>query len=455
MVKDASQSGSAISQFIGGLQKRFLQLGQWLASFGLFRQASAYVQEGFQNIRELNASFVELSRISNDSSAALQQFREQSFNIAHDLGSTATTVLNAATTWEHLGYSIKDAAELAKSSATYVNIADGMSSDAEATEDLVSILKAYKKEASDSMDVVDALIATSNNYAVSAADIGSALKRSAASMAVANNSFEQNVALATAMTEVTQNAEKSGSALNILALRIRGAKAELEDMGEDTDGMAESSSKLRKQIKALTGGFDIMADSKNFKSTYDIIKGIAEVWDQMSDVSQSALLETLAGKNRANQVAALISNFSQAEKVMKTIAEDEGVAEANNAAKLDSINGRLNQLKNQGLELSQAAFNETAIKSTVSVLTDLLDVITEIVKVVGPFGLGSLIIGGAQGAHGGGISKAAPAMFSRIFKRKGSGFSEEDIAEAFSGLSKDVKDSFVKRGTMSIEEFLK
>ena len=84
-------------------------------------------------------------------------------------------------------------------------------------------------------------------------------------MAVANNTFEENVALATAMAEVTQNAEKSGSALQVLSLRIRGAKTELQEMGEDTDDMASSTSKLRAQVKGLTKGFDIMKDDKTFK----------------------------------------------------------------------------------------------------------------------------------------------------------------------------------------------
>ena len=52
-------------------------------------------------------------------------------------------------------------------------------------------------------------------------------------------------------------------------MRLRGAKTELEDAGESTEGMAVSTSKLREDIKALTnvngtGGFDIMKDSQNF-----------------------------------------------------------------------------------------------------------------------------------------------------------------------------------------------
>ena len=82
------------------------------------------------------------------------------------------------------------------------------------------------------------------------------------------------------------------STLKILSLRLRGAKAEIEDAGESTDGMASSTSKLREQVAALTnidgtGGVDIMANEKEFKSTFDIMQQIAQVYDQMDDIDQA------------------------------------------------------------------------------------------------------------------------------------------------------------------------
>lgn len=254
------QSTSFFESFGEGLKRRAINLVQYAMTFASIRTAIQGFRAAINTVKDLDSAFVELSRISHDSSSALEEFRKKSFDVADAVGSTAAQVINAAAQWEHLGYNVKEASELAEVQMIYKNIADGMSSDAEATEDLVSIMKAYDFQANQAIDVTDALIAVSNNYAVTAADIGNALKRSASAMAVANNTFEQNVALATAMAEVTQNAEKSGSALQVLSLRIRGAKTELQEMGEDTEGMASSTSKLRAQVKGLTKGFDIMKD---------------------------------------------------------------------------------------------------------------------------------------------------------------------------------------------------
>lgn len=66
-------------------------------------------------------------------------------------------------------------------------------------------------------------------------------------------------------------------------------------MGESTDDLASSTSKLREEIKALTG-VDIMADENTYKSTAEIITEIGSVWDKLSDVSKASALEKLAGE---------------------------------------------------------------------------------------------------------------------------------------------------------------
>ena len=59
-----------------------------------------------------------------------------------------------------------------------------------------------------------------------------------------------------------------------VSARLRGASTELEDMGEDTDGLVKSTSKLRDMVKGMTGGFDIMKNDDEFKDVYDIVVGI-------------------------------------------------------------------------------------------------------------------------------------------------------------------------------------
>lgn len=91
-----------------------------------------------------------------------------------------------------------------------------------------------------------------------------------------------------------QDPEKVGNMWRTVSARIRGAKLELEEAGLETDGMVESTSKLRDEIKAVTG-FDIMKDENTFKDIYEIVVGIGEQWSKLSDIERAGLLEKLAG----------------------------------------------------------------------------------------------------------------------------------------------------------------
>ena len=79
------------------------------------------------------------------------------------------------------------------------------------------------------------------------------------------------------------------------------AKTELEEMGESTEGMVESTSKLQAKIQALTG-FDVMTDENTYKSTFEITKGLASAYATMNDIDRAALLELVAGEHLCRNV---------------------------------------------------------------------------------------------------------------------------------------------------------
>ena len=72
-------------------------------------------------------------------------------------------------------------------------------------------------------------------------------------------------------------------------MRIRGAKTELAEAGLETDGMVDSTAKLRSEILALSG-VDIMENANEFKSTYKIMDELSAKWQDLSDIQQAKCL---------------------------------------------------------------------------------------------------------------------------------------------------------------------
>lgn len=380
---------------------------QMAGMFGVYDIINV-VRQGINTVRELDTAMTEVRKVSNATETQYASFRDTVSSTAKEIATTNKELLNSSADFLRLGYSLDQASDLAKNATLFVNVGDGVDI-TEATEDMITAMKAFDIQAENSIKIVDDYNQIGNQFALSASDIGEAMKRSASALETGNNSFEQSIGLITAMNEIVQNSENTGNSLKVLSLRLRGAKAELEDMQEDTDGLCDSTSKLREQIMSLTG-VDIMIDDNTFKSTTDIIKELGAVWDKLSDSSQAATLELIAGKSRANNVAALLKNYQQIDKVMESLGDAEGSAMRENEAIVDSIDGRIKKLSASMEDFWQKAINTDFIKNIVSSLDTILNLLT---KIIDQFGLLPTIIG--VGGAGTGIFKFIK-NFDWVFK---------------------------------------
>lgn len=343
------------------------------------------LRQVYQNVVDIDSAMTELKKVTDETSGAYSKFLSEAGDRAKTVGSTVSDIINATADYARLGYNLDDAKTLADVSAVYYNVGDDLDSFTTATDNIVGTMKAFNLEADDAIGLVDKLNAVSNNFAVSSGDLGNILQRSASAMEAAGNTLDQTIALGTAMNSVLQSADTTGTTLKVLALRLRGASTELASMGEETDGVATSTSKLRAQIAALTnvdgsGGFDILTKSGDFKSTYDIIQGIAKVYTQMSDVDQAALLELIAGKNRANGVAALLKQASQAEDVLQTSLNSSGSAMKENERVLESIEGKLKRFQATFQSFSSDVLDSGVVKGFIDMGTAALDFADGLVK---------------------------------------------------------------------------
>lgn len=428
---------SRFSKFMTSLSGKFKELLRYsMASFSIYRVIST-IKNGINIVKEMDAAMTELRKVSNDTEAELSKFRKESYKIAEAIGSTGKEIIQSAASWAKLGYSIKEASELAKNSALYANVGD---MDIKvATEHMVSTLKAFNIEAKDSITIVDKFNQIGNNYAISSEGIGAALERSASSLVAANNDINQSIALITAGNIVAQDPESVGNAIKVLSLRIRGSKTDLAEMGESTDDLATSTSKLRSEIKALTG-VDMMLNDEQYKSTYQILLEISEVWDSLTDVSQANVLEKLAGKTRSSVVAGLLQNSETLKEVYEDSVNSEGSALKENERYMESIAGHIDVVKNKWQSLWDNGVN----KDFINFFIDLAGLFLDMANNLGLLKTALILVAGAMGVT------ATKGNFG-IFKYHNSeikslthslGFSQRSFAE----WGKEVKASFSEAG---------
>ena len=214
------------------------------------------------------------------------------------------------------------------------------------------------------------------------------MQRSASALYESGNTIDESIALITAANSVVQNPEQVGTALKTLSLRLRGAKVELEEAGEDVDGMADSVSSLQAKLLALTHGkVNIMADASTFKNTTQILREMSKAWEDMTDIERSAALELMGGKRQANILASIIKNYDTVDSVIEASINSQNSAYEENIKWMDSIEGKMTKFNNAVQSLWQDTLGSNAIK-------DVVDLGTGLVKILDTIGVIPSILGG-------------------------------------------------------------
>ena len=371
------------------LKMQFTRLSSYFGAASVIIAGVQILKEGFQNVLDVDTKLTELYRVTDLTSSQYSNVYDTLTASAQKYGTTLTDLISQTADWSRAGFNDpKQAAGLAEITSVYQHIAD-----IDADTSMENILTAYKgfepqlkkqfgsDAAAAAEHIADVYNEIDNNYATTAADIGEAVKRSASALSIAGNSLEQTAGMVTGITEVTQDPEKAGNSLKVLSMRLRGMKGELQELGEETDSNVENLSQMQGKVLNLTQGkVNIFDDAGNFKSTYEIMQSITDVYDDLTDTDKADLLETIAGKNRANEVAALIQNWNRVTQATKSAENSTGSAMEEQEKYADSLQGRLNSLSSSLQTISNNALDSGFLKGLVSGATGAVNAVNKIIE---------------------------------------------------------------------------
>jgi len=390
-VKAQLAGGSALT-FGDRLKAQLSKLGIYFSGIMLITRSVQVIKNMVNSVIDLDTSLIDLKKTTTATNEELQAFYFNANDIGKELGTTTKAVVQAAADWSRLGFSIKDAQEMAKTSSIFASISPGVDIN-KATDGLVSAMKAYKIEAEDALDGVASKInIIGNTQAVSNEDIVEFLTRSSSAMAVANNTLDETIALGTAITEVTRDAANAGQVMKTASMRIRGYDEETQELSSDVQVLVGDIANLTKTAQHPIGVSIFSDEAKTqYKSTVEILREISKVWDELTDKQQAQVLEALGGKRGGQALAAAIENFSAVEKSLNTMQHSAGNAMQEMSIIEESLEFKLNKLKETGVGVSQNVFSQKEISGIITTLTKLLEVIDNLTKKVG--GLGTAFTG--------------------------------------------------------------
>ena len=237
-----------------------------------------------------------------------------------------------------------------------------------------------------------------NTAGTSNEQIVTGLQNSASAMASMGSTLEENIALFTAAQEITQDASKVGNALRTISMRIRGYDEETSQLSEDLVNIKGEVVDLTKVASNNFKGISLFTDETQteYKSIYQYLQEISQIYNELGAKDQQALLEKLFGKNRASVGAALIQNFGAAEKAMTNMANSAGSAEQEMETITESLEYKMNVLKETATGVFQNLIDRGDLGNIVDGLTKIaeaFDFLTDKIGLLGTVAIGGSIFG--------------------------------------------------------------
>lgn len=196
--QSAISAGEVGSTFINRFKGAFSSILNYVSVSTVIYQSINALKQMYQNVYNIDTQMTELKKVTNETADAYDRFLTNAGTTAKEIGTTVSDLVNSTADFARLGYSFTDSQELAKVANIYAVVGDEIEGIDEATNSLISTMTAYNVDSDNAMSIIDKFNEVGNTQAISSGGIGDALQRSASSLAAANNTLDQSIALITA-----------------------------------------------------------------------------------------------------------------------------------------------------------------------------------------------------------------------------------------------------------------
>lgn len=370
-------TGMSGLSFGDSLKKTFKRVGEYFISTGGMFLLTQQTRQAWQEALELDEAYTDLIKVQDELTRGdYPEYLERCNEKAQELATTQKAIIEGVTEFSRSGYNLTESNQLAEQANILANVGDMTASDS--SKAIISGVQAYEEVHgyTDTIDKAIALIdsynAIGNTASITSAELAEGVQAVGAVFADSNTSVDEFIALLAAGNRQFQNADTLALGLRTAALRLRSCTTELALLGEETEGVYESTSKLQEKIEGLTningnGGVKLLEDDgETFRSIYDIFLDISKVYKDMSDTDQSALLSLIAGTHRASAISATLNNMSEAQEIYERSLASAGSAQEEYNKYLESSEASLNRFKASMTETYQSVISGETVTGILS-----------------------------------------------------------------------------------------
>ena len=187
-------------------------VASYIIGGGVLIQGIQAIKNAFKELSQIDKDLIDISRVANES-LDLSQYATHANELGMALNQTTDSVLQTAYAVQKLGYDLEGSGtDIVKLAGMFSNVGD-ISID-ESLGAIVTTLKGFKVAEEDVIPTTQMMIDSANElgnkFAISAGNIGVALKSSASNLALANTDIQKSMALIVGAYEIIQDDGRVG-----------------------------------------------------------------------------------------------------------------------------------------------------------------------------------------------------------------------------------------------------
>lgn len=324
------QLGKDVSQFTSYLDRANQRVISFTSSVSVLYTTIKFFKDIVSATIEVDKALTDINSTMKLSSGNLDRFSKDLFNVARATSTSFTEAAEAAKEFSRQGLNQQEVIKRTTDALTLSRIA-GIDA-ADSVKELTQAVNIFAKSGTTTTDVVRALSAVSANFAVSTKDVSDGFTRFGAVAQQAGLSFNQTIALITALKQSSQrDGAAIGTALTSIFEKLQ-PKAALDSLN-----------RLGVEVHNAAGGM---------LPTIGVVQNLAKSYDTLG-AAQKAQVDKMVGGTR--QIEILKAGLIQLANANGTYAQAQKVA----ASGADSVTDRLNA-QNQSIQALLTNFGSVA-----------------------------------------------------------------------------------------------
>ena len=405
------QAGAAEVSFASDTQRITTEMDKLNSQVEAFFGVSNYIQlfkraihAAYKSVEELDKAMTETAVVTdfsvNDMWNELPRYTEA----ANKLGTTTLGAYETMTLFYQQGLKTNEVFEIGTETMKMARIA-GMDY-IKATDLMTAALRGFNMELNETSatrinDVYSKLAAIT---AADTEEIADAMTRTASIANSAGMEFETTSAFLSQMIETTREApENLGTAMKTIVARFQELKKAPSEIASEIDGEALDVNKIDTALKSI--GVSLMDNvTGQFRDLDDVFLEIASKWNSLDKNTQRYIATIAAGSRQQSRFIAMMSDYERTMELVDAANNSAGASQLQFEKTTESLESKVNKLKNAVNEFVMGIANNQIIKLAVDGLTNLLTAVNNLSNAFGS-GVGGAVklgiaIAGLKGARG-------------------------------------------------------